>query len=181
MRLVARSFEVSFLLVVIIATTASSFGTHHRQSSAPSAATRHRSFTRSSQDPARCSFLLSPRIPPRGGGTSSGSGASSSTGLDMASTSSSSSSASTASASTAVSEDNLALLSDRGRAAIERLVQHDAEDGAQRHVYGDWPLPGTDDEGKKRLAEQVNGFDEPALWSGQHIVVQTYCWHLPRS
>lgn len=55
-----------------------------------------------------------------------------------------------------VSVENLALLSDRGRQAVENLVQHDAADGAQQHVYGNWPPPGTDDEGKKRLAEQVS-------------------------
>lgn len=48
---------------------------------------------------------------------------------------------------------NLDLLSERGRAALTTLIEHD--DGAQKHVYADWPEPGTDDEGKRRLAEQV--------------------------
>jgi hypothetical protein len=34
-------------------------------------------------------------------------------------------------------------------------MEYDCEDGAQRHVYADWPEVGTDDEGKKKLAEQV--------------------------
>lgn len=49
---------------------------------------------------------------------------------------------------------NLDLLSERGRAAVTNLIEHD-DDGAQKHVYADWPEPGTDDEGKRRLAEQV--------------------------
>jgi hypothetical protein len=56
-----------------------------------------------------------------------------------------------------ISTDNLALLSERGRTAIERLIQHDIEhEGAQMHVYSKWPEPGTDDEGKRKLAEQVS-------------------------
>jgi UDP-sugar pyrophosphorylase len=58
-----------------------------------------------------------------------------------------------------VSAENLALLSERGRAAVLNLVRHDASEGAQRHVYGDWPPPGTDDEGKVRLAEQLADLD----------------------
>lgn len=48
------------------------------------------------------------------------------------------------------------MLSDRGRAALLRLMEHDARVGAQPHVYGNWPAPGTDDGGKRRLAEQVS-------------------------
>lgn len=53
-----------------------------------------------------------------------------------------------------ISADNLTLLSDRGRKALERLISHDV-DGAQRHVYADWPEPGSQDADKHRLAEQV--------------------------
>lgn len=54
----------------------------------------------------------------------------------------------------AVSTDNLQLLSERGRKAVERLVSNDV-DGSQSHVYSDWPEPGTQDDDKRRLAEQV--------------------------
>jgi hypothetical protein len=62
-----------------------------------------------------------------------------------------------------VSVENFALLSARGRAAIQRLIQYDqgsdsngpAAPAAQTHVYGNWPPPGIDDDGKRRLAEQV--------------------------
>ncbi|KAL3907296.1 MAG: hypothetical protein SGARI_003602, partial [Bacillariaceae sp.] len=53
-----------------------------------------------------------------------------------------------------VSDANLQVLSERGRSAVQKLVESDP-DGYQAHVYGDWPEAGTDDEGKKRLAEQV--------------------------
>jgi len=52
---------------------------------------------------------------------------------------------------TVVSTENLSLLSERGQRAIKILES----DEAQRHVVADWPAPGTDDEGKIRLAEQV--------------------------
>lgn len=48
---------------------------------------------------------------------------------------------------------NLDLLSERGRAALTTLIEND--DGAQKHVYSGWPEPGTDDDGKRRLADQV--------------------------
>lgn len=54
----------------------------------------------------------------------------------------------------AVTSENLAVLSERGQAALTSLVEHD--DGSQSHVYADWPEPGTDDEGKKQLGEQVS-------------------------
>eukprot|EP00978_Attheya_sp_CCMP212_P035365 scaffold153556_cov45-Attheya_sp.AAC.3 len=38
-------------------------------------------------------------------------------------------------------------------------MKYDCEDGAQRHVYADWPEVGTDDEGKKKLAEQLADLD----------------------
>ena len=31
----------------------------------------------------------------------------------------------------------------------------ESDDGSQSHVYGEWPEPGTDDDGKIKLAEQV--------------------------
>ena len=52
---------------------------------------------------------------------------------------------------------NWELLSERGQAAVARLIAADEGFGAQAHVYSDWPAAGTDDEGKKRLAEQVSG------------------------
>ena len=54
----------------------------------------------------------------------------------------------------AVTSENLELLSERGRNAIVSLIENDV-DGAQEHVYGNWPEAGVDDEGKKLLAEQV--------------------------
>jgi hypothetical protein len=68
---------------------------------------------------------------------------------------SSSSTASSPLSSPPVHADNLALLSERGRDALLRLIQYDADFGAQRHVYANWPDCGVDDEGKKRLADQV--------------------------
>lgn len=54
-----------------------------------------------------------------------------------------------------VSTENLALLSPRGRAAVENLIAFDASEGHQAHVYKNWPAAGEDDHGKKQLAEQV--------------------------
>jgi hypothetical protein len=48
-------------------------------------------------------------------------------------------------------DDNLALLSKRGRNAIQLLQQ----DEAQQHVLANWPPPGTQDDGKIRLTQQV--------------------------
>jgi UDP-sugar pyrophosphorylase len=59
--------------------------------------------------------------------------------------------ASTVDETTVVSTENLALLSTRGQEAILLLQQ----DEAQRHVVADWPAPGTEDDGKIRLAEQL--------------------------
>lgn len=50
-----------------------------------------------------------------------------------------------------VSTDNLNLLSERGRNICKKLQ----EDESQSHVFGGWPPPGTDDDNKIRLAEQV--------------------------
>ena len=60
-----------------------------------------------------------------------------------------------------ISTENLELLSERGRAAVMRLIENDI-DASQRHVYGGWPEPGTQDEDKKRLSEQVRR--EFSLW-----------------
>lgn len=53
-----------------------------------------------------------------------------------------------------VTEENLKVLSDRGRKAVQNLLAYDA-DGSQAHVYGGWPDAGVDDNGKQKLAEQV--------------------------
>lgn len=55
----------------------------------------------------------------------------------------------------AVSTENLQLLSERGRNAVESLISNDVN-GAQSHVYSNWPEPGTQDDDKQRLAEQVS-------------------------
>ena len=62
--------------------------------------------------------------------------------------------ASTLDDTTLVSTENLSLLSERGQRVIKLLE----DDKAQRHVVADWPPPGTDDDGKIRLAEQVRSF-----------------------
>lgn len=53
-----------------------------------------------------------------------------------------------------VSTENLDLLSERGRKAVLSLIENDL-DASQKHVYGDWPEAGTQDDNKKRLSEQV--------------------------
>ncbi|CAJ1930583.1 unnamed protein product [Cylindrotheca closterium] len=53
-----------------------------------------------------------------------------------------------------ISTENLDLLPERGRAAVLSLIESDV-DSSQSHVYGDWPEAGTQDEGKKRLSEQL--------------------------
>jgi len=57
-----------------------------------------------------------------------------------------------------VSEENLALLSSRGKAALTNLIQGDV-DSAQDHVYAGWPAAGTDDEEKIKLCEQLADLD----------------------
>lgn len=57
-------------------------------------------------------------------------------------------------ASNTVTDANLAVLSNRGRQAVQNLVDCD-EEGSQAHVYGGWPEAGVEDEGKKKLADQV--------------------------
>mmetsp|Transcript_16396 Transcript_16396/g.34142 ORF Transcript_16396/g.34142 Transcript_16396/m.34142 type:complete len:727 (+) Transcript_16396:144-2324(+) len=60
-----------------------------------------------------------------------------------------------------ISQENWDLLSDRGKAALSRLILYDMTSGhnGQRHVYGDWPEAGVDDEGKIALAEQIADLD----------------------
>jgi hypothetical protein len=65
-----------------------------------------------------------------------------------------SSTALSAAVAEATSAANLEVLSERGRLAVLKLIESDV-DGSQRHVYGNWPEPGTQDEDKQRLAEQV--------------------------
>lgn len=71
----------------------------------------------------------------------------------------SSSSLSAAVSSDVVAPENLQVLSERGRKAVLNLLEHDVE-GSQSHVYGGWPEAGVEDEGKKRLAEQLADLDE---------------------
>jgi len=67
----------------------------------------------------------------------------------------------------AISSANLELLSEKGRSCLLELIAQD--DGSQKHVYSDWPEPGTDDEGKRKIADQVrfpkalNNFPEKEL------------------
>ena len=54
-----------------------------------------------------------------------------------------------------ISPENWEILSARGQAALTNLINSD-EIGAQTHVYSEWPEKGTDDDGKKKLTEQVS-------------------------
>ena len=55
-----------------------------------------------------------------------------------------------------ITAENWELLSDRGKAALSRLILYDVANGhAQKHVYADWPEKGTDDEEKRGIADQV--------------------------
>jgi hypothetical protein len=55
-----------------------------------------------------------------------------------------------------IANENLSLLSERGRIAIANLIRHDDQyHNVQKHVYSNWPERGTDDDGKRKLAEQV--------------------------
>eukprot|EP00531_Pseudo-nitzschia_arenysensis_P009560 CAMPEP_0116133172 /NCGR_PEP_ID=MMETSP0329-20121206/9961_1 /TAXON_ID=697910 /ORGANISM="Pseudo-nitzschia arenysensis, Strain B593" /LENGTH=697 /DNA_ID=CAMNT_0003627779 /DNA_START=67 /DNA_END=2160 /DNA_ORIENTATION=+ len=58
----------------------------------------------------------------------------------------------------AISAENLELLSERGRNAIASLMENDV-DGFQEHVYENWPEAGVEDEGKKLLTEQLADLD----------------------
>ena len=159
---------VAGLLLWTTADTAhvSSFGTAPVTSKASSASASASASSRRGRLP----FLLSDAIyrTGRGGGsgrhqgqdsTTTAAAAAKATSTSLASTvvpPSSSPAESSTSSSNPVDEDNLALLSERGRDALLRLIEFDADLGAQRHVYADWPECGTDDEGKKRLADQVS-------------------------
>jgi hypothetical protein len=131
------AIAVSFLLLW---STASSFGTPAKNQSDRSswrATTRlsHSSLLGFTSSRPFASFGL------RGGGTPS----TLTSALHLSSSSTS---------SDRLTDENLALLSPRGRNALERLVEYDT-DGAQQHVYGHWPPPGLHDSDKQRLAEQV--------------------------
>lgn len=121
-------------VLILLGTSVSSFGT--------GASAKH--YNANSRSP--CTTFLNRRVPfsPRGGS----SGSKQSVGLP----------ASVESTETTqqqvVSAENLNILSEQGREAVLRLVQEDP-DGHQKHVYGDWPEAGAEDEGKKRLADQV--------------------------
>lgn len=54
-----------------------------------------------------------------------------------------------------VSKENWDRLSSRGKVALANLIESDVDIGAQKHVYGDWPIAGTEDENKIKLTEQV--------------------------
>mmetsp|Transcript_17032 Transcript_17032/g.40134 ORF Transcript_17032/g.40134 Transcript_17032/m.40134 type:complete len:712 (+) Transcript_17032:92-2227(+) len=66
----------------------------------------------------------------------------------------------TSTAASPLSPENLSLLSVRGRKAVEDLIAFDGANGAQAHVYGDWPAAGTEDEGKQMLSEQLADLNE---------------------
>ena len=95
-----------------------------------------------------------PAVSVRGGGGGGGRSSSSSSLSAAASVEETDDIASMAS-TPPVSLENLSLLSDRGRQAVERLIAFDKGMGAQTHVYGNWPEAGIEDEGKQHLAEQV--------------------------
>ena len=59
------------------------------------------------------------------------------------------------SSTTSLDDPNLELLSARGKAALENLKEYDSELREQTHVYENWPPPGTSDEEKIALCEQV--------------------------
>jgi len=60
-----------------------------------------------------------------------------------------------------ISADNWNLLSDRGKEALSTLIEYDSSSGhnGQKHVYGDWPEAGVEDEEKKLLADQIADLD----------------------
>jgi hypothetical protein len=72
-----------------------------------------------------------------------------------------------------VSAENWELLSERGKAALSRLILYDVANGhAQKHVYGDWPERGVEDEEKRGIAEQVR------CWSYFCFCFVRCCWLL---
>ena len=72
-----------------------------------------------------------------------------------------------------LSRENYQLLSERGQVAIRNLIQYDDNSSImgvgndqhphQNHVYQNWPPPGTQDEDKIRLTEQVRFGRPPTL------------------
>lgn len=66
--------------------------------------------------------------------------------------------------SSGLSMENYQLLSDRGKMAIQNLIRFDSEYQDQIHVYHNWPPPGTDDENKIRLSEQVIILFTKVVW-----------------
>jgi hypothetical protein len=72
-----------------------------------------------------------------------------------------------------LSRENYQLLSERGQVAIRNLIQYDDNSSMmgvgndqhphQNHVYQNWPPPGTQDEDKIRLTEQVRVGWPPTL------------------
>lgn len=66
-----------------------------------------------------------------------------------------------------ITAENWELLSERGKAALSRLILYDVSNGhAQKHVYADWPEKGTDDDEKRGIAEQVR---YEGLLAGAHL------------
>ena len=112
----------------------------HRSSSSSSLSFLSRQHTLQSN---HATFLL-----PRGGGdTSSTTSLSSSTATEV----------DIGPSLDVISQSNWDLLSDRGRAALSKLILYDMSSGhdGQKHVYADWPEVGVDDDEKRMLAEQV--------------------------
>jgi hypothetical protein len=168
----ATTATTIFLLVLWAAdTTVSSFGTDASRKiySSLSPGVRTPSFTGGqSTNPIQAGkFQKLSRLPflcevNRGRGGGSGKGGTVKNGdctnsptMTSLAASSVASSTEASTASSPIDADNLALLSDRGREALLRLIEYDSDMGAQRHVYANWPECGVDDEGKKGLAEQV--------------------------
>ena len=54
-----------------------------------------------------------------------------------------------------ISTNNWNLLSEKGKLAIQNLIENDEGVGAQEHIYGGWPEVGIEDDGKISLADQV--------------------------
>jgi len=53
-----------------------------------------------------------------------------------------------------ITDENWSLLSVKGQSALKELISNDSE-GAQKHIYADWPPKGVDDEGKIKLSDQL--------------------------
>lgn len=58
-----------------------------------------------------------------------------------------------------VTQENWDLLSERGQVALSNLILGDADVLAQTHVYSNWPERGIEDEGKRKLTEQLADLD----------------------